>query len=185
MTVMAAHILLSVRSRASATSDAMRASHHAPVAWIKRRSIAGQHPRHSAITWHAEAAGGTTNSGPAQRISAQHVGMHTPWRQETVRRDQDLPKAETGHPCQDARASLAEHRPTAARRDQPLAAATQAAAATTLGQLPVSRQSCQTFVRGQTKANWASTAGPREAPPASRALACSEWARQLQIGASA
>ena len=91
-----------------------------------------------------EAQSGGHRSGTAQRINAQHEGMHTPWRQETVRRDQGLPKAETGRPCQAARASQALGRPTAAHRDQPLAAATQAAAAPSVGQLPVSKQSCQT-----------------------------------------
>ena len=157
----------------------MHANHHAPVSWIKRRSVAWRHPRHWAIAWHAVWQGHRPAS--AQRINGQYAGMHTPWRQETVRRDQGLPKAETGHPCQAAHASRAEDRPTAARRGQPRAAATQAAAVTSVGQLPVSKQSCQTATQECSRANWASTAAPRAAPPASRAPACTEQARQLQV----
>ena len=94
-----------------------------------------------------EAQSGGKGSGTAQRVNAQNKSVHTPWRQETVRRDQAPPTAETGRPCQAARASQAVGRPTAARRDQPLAAATQAAAATSVGQPPVSRQRCQTLRR--------------------------------------
>ena len=112
---------------------------------------------------------------------AQHAGKHTPWRQETARRDQGLPKAETDCPCRAARASQAEDHPTAGRRDPPQAPAMQAAAAASAGQRPVSKQrNRQAPGERSQEQRRASTATPRAAPPASRAPACAAQERQLK-----